>query len=114
MRGWGGTVRGSRELLKTRGIPGVARMRLEEATNAVGVRHNHIPVALLARLKGFLNRFNNPGVLASISRQLRDGHLEFFASHDRQDALDRFQLQELLATDKEIVFRDQANKIEIE
>src|SRR5262249_54124918 len=50
----------------------------------------------------------------SVSRQLPHCRVEFFSLHDRQDSLHQIQLQEILATNEEVVFSGQSNEIEVE
>src|ERR1700730_18384239 len=57
---------------------------------------------------------DRPCILDPVARQLRNRRLEFLAAHDRQDTLHRFELQELLAADEEVVLGDQSNEIELE
>src|ERR1700733_8587684 len=57
--------------------------------------------ALPRPLENLADGLHHPRVLAAVAGQLRDGGLEFFPSHDRQDTFDRLQLQQLLTADEE-------------
>src|SRR5580698_7470775 len=78
-----------------------------------GARSRRGDTPLLA-LEGLFDGVHDTGIPALIARQQRDGFSEGLTTQNRQHALHRFEFQELLAADEEIILGDQPHEIELE
>src|SRR5580704_8385250 len=83
------------------------RFRIIEGMTGTALR-------LVGAREGLLQRLDQSGIVQSVSGQLRNGRLEFLASHNRQDTLHGFQFEKLFSADEKVVLRQQADKIEVE